>query len=137
MRKCTFFGHRDCTEDITAKLFSEIEKLIKIGVKTFYVGNNGGFDRKVYNVLCSIEAKYDISFYVVQAYLGNFQIQGDKSIMPDGFETVPKRFAIDHRNKWMLNNSDFVVCYIRQNYGGAYKFVTLAKKQNKTIIEIS
>ena len=49
---CTFFGHRDCSEEIIPKLHAVIEKLItENGCNVFYVGNHGNFDRYVSRVL--------------------------------------------------------------------------------------
>ena len=56
---------------------------------------------------------------------------------PEGIETVPRRFAINYRNKWMLNNSDIVVTYVTRNFGGAWEFKQMADKQSKDIIELS
>ena len=53
-----------------------------------------------------------------------------------GFENVPPRFAIDHRNRWMINQSEFVVTYVRSP-GGAAKFKALAERKGKTVLEIS
>ena len=49
---------------------------------------------------------------------------------------VPPRFAIDYRNKWMIDHSD-VITYVRRSFGGAAKSKTLAAKKNKTVIELS
>ena len=43
---CTFFGHRDCPFQIESNLKHEIINLIEsCSVDTFYVGNNGNFDK--------------------------------------------------------------------------------------------
>ena len=59
----------------------------------------------------------------------------EHSILPEGIESVPRRFAISYRNKWMLNKSDIVVTYVTRKYGGAWEFEQTAKKMNKIIIE--
>ena len=42
---CTFFGHRECPEEIYPKFYDAIETLIRQkGVRCFYVGNQGRFD---------------------------------------------------------------------------------------------
>ena len=42
----TFFGHRDCPFQIESNLKHEIINLIEsCSVDTFYVGNNGNFDK--------------------------------------------------------------------------------------------
>lgn len=44
MHACTFFGHRDCSENIKPILKKTLIELVKDDVTTFYVGNNGMFD---------------------------------------------------------------------------------------------
>ena len=44
---CTFFGHRDDYGLDIKLLYKTIERLIEDGVDTFYVGNQGHFDRTV------------------------------------------------------------------------------------------
>ena len=52
-------------------------------------------------------------------------------------ETVPKRFAIFYRNKWMIERSDYVVTYVTHQIGsGAAQFKELAEKQGKIVIEL-
>ena len=58
------------------------------------------------------------------------------TLLPEGIETVPPRFAISWRNKWMIKHSDYVVTYITRSLGGAAQFAELAKKQRKTVINL-
>ena len=60
------------------------------------------------------------------------------TILPEGIETVIKRFAINYRNKWMIEQSDFVVTYVVHDGGsGAAQFKKLAERKGKTVIELS
>ena len=61
----------------------------------------------------------------------------EHSILPEGIESVPRRFAISYRNKWMLNKSDIVVTHVTRKFGGAGEFKQMADKQSKDIIELS
>ena len=58
------------------------------------------------------------------------------TVFPEGLESVPPRYAIDRRNRWMLDRSDYVVTYVRNPYGGAAKYKELAIKKHKTVIEL-
>lgn len=70
MRACTFFGHKDCYDDITASLRSILENLILVqNVNLFYVGNQGQFDAKVRHVLKKIAQIYPIQYAIVLAFL--------------------------------------------------------------------
>lgn len=141
MGACTFFGHRDCSNNITDNLTSIIINLIeKNGVDIFYVGNQGNFDAITRAVLHRLKNIYThIKIYTVLAYLrdANNGVDYGETILPEGFECVPLRFAIDFRNKWMVKQSDYIVTYLVCEFGGAYKFSKLAQKQNKTVINIA
>lgn len=72
---CTFFGHRDCPFQIESNLKHEIINLIEsCSVDTFYVGNNGNFDKIAYKTLLSLKGSYKIKIYVVLAYLPNSHV---------------------------------------------------------------
>ncbi len=137
MRVCTFFGHRDCPEDIRDTLKEEIVKLIlENNVKKFYIGNNGNFDLVVKSVLNEISEIFtDIEYCIVIAYLSN-EKHLKNTVYPEGIENCPKKFAIDWRNKWMVNQSDFVITYVKHAFGGAYKFEKYALKRGKQVINI-
>jgi hypothetical protein len=59
----------------------------------------------------------------------------DEQALMDAIEGHPK-FAIERRNRWMIDQSDFLLCYINHTWGGAYKFARLAKRRGKTVINL-
>ena len=59
----------------------------------------------------------------------------DTTVYPP-LETVPKRFAISHRNRWMVKNSDIVVAYVNYGWGGAATTLRYAAVQKKEIIQL-
>lgn len=137
---CTFFGHRDTPQEALQLLEEVITKLIENDdVNTFYVGNNGLYDKYVLSVLRKLKNKYPhITYNIVLAYMpdNNTLYEFNETIYPEEIATVPKRFAIDKRNDWMIKQSDYVVTYIRYTFGGAYKFSEKAKRKNKIVINI-
>ncbi len=137
---CTFFGHRDTPAQIKPQLRQVIKNLIEHhGVLQFYVGGQGNFDIMVRSLLTELAQNYPIRYNVVLAYLpkeNDPSLDGSHTILPDGFEAVPPRFAIDRRNRWMLDRSDIVVTYVRYS-GGAAKYKALAERKGKTVIETS
>ena len=141
---CTFFGHRNAPKEIEPTLRSTLIDLIENhDVKLFYVGNHGGFDAMVRRVLKDLAEKYDITYHVVLAYMPgkkdefSYEDYSD-TIFPDGIESVPKRFAITYRNKWMIDHSDYVVTYVTNHIGsGAAQFKELAEKKEKIVINIT
>ena len=137
----TFFGHKDTPKEIEPTLRTTLIDLIKNhGATEFYVGNNGNFDTTVRRQLENLSQTYPITYNIVLAYIPTKKSEYEdhsNTILPEGIETVPKRFAISYRNKWMVEQSDIVITYVARTYGGAWQFKVLAEKQGKMIIELS
>ena len=136
-----FFGHREVTHNIREKLTAIIEKLVtEGGVTDFYVGHQGQFDNMAYSVLKELKSNYPhIRYSVVLAYMPDEHIKevyGEDTLFPDGLESVPKRFAISIRNDWMIQHSDYAVCYVHKITGGAAKFREKAEKKWLRIIDV-
>ena len=141
IRTACFFGHRDVTHDIRAKLQFIIEQLItEKQIYNFYVGHQGQFDSMVRSVLKELKVKYPhIRYTVVLAYMPDEHIKevyGEDTLYPDGLETVPRRFAISKRNDWMIQHSGYAVCYVHKITGGAVKFREKARKKGLLVIGI-
>ena len=137
----TFFGHKDTPKEIEPTLRTTLVDLIENhGAPEFYVGNNGNFDTMVRRQLEYLSQSYSITYNVVLAYLPVKKSEYDdftNTLLPEGIETVPKRFAISYRNKWMVEQSDVVVTYVTHSFGGAAQFKAMAERQGKTVIELS
>ena len=137
----TFFGHMDTPKEIEPTLRTTLIDLIENkNVTVFYVGNNGNFDAMVRRQLENLSQTYPITYSMVLAYLPTKKSEYDdytNTILPEGIETAPKRFAISYRNKWMIQQSDMVVTYVTHSFGGAAQFKEMAVKQGKTVIELS
>ena len=142
-KACTFFGHRDSPETIKPKIRAAVIDLIENhGVTMFYVGNQGNFDRMVRSVLKEVTTAYpEVGYAVVLAYMPSAKIANlsedfSDTMLPEGIEKVPKRFAIPWRNKWMIEHADYVVTYVTRLFGGAAQFSALAKSKGKIIYDI-
>ena len=138
---CTFFGHKDTPKEIEPTLRSTLIDLIENKyINVFYVGNNGNFDNMVRRQLEELSQTYPITYSVVLAYLPTKKSEYDdttNTIYPEGLETIPKRFAISYRNKWMIEQADVVVTYVIHGFGGAAQFKAVAQRLGKKIIELS
>ena len=78
-----------------------------------------------------------IRVYVVLAYLPTEKSEYDDmedTMYPEN-EGHPK-FAIERRNRWMIDHADYCLCYINHTWGGAYKFAKLEKRCGTTVINI-
>ena len=60
-----------------------------------------------------------------------------ETIYPDGLENTPRKFAIDRRNRWMVEQSEVVICFVKHPYSGAFKFVEMARRKGKKIINLA
>ena len=144
MKSCTFFGHRDCPENIKPKIHAAVVDLIENhGVTMFYVGNQGNFDRMVRSVLKEVTTAYpEVGYAVVLAYMPsdkspNFLEDFSDTMLPEGIEKVSKRYAIPWRNKWMITHADYVVTYVTRPCGGAAQYANIAYKEGKILRELS
>lgn len=142
MPSCTFFGHRDCPEEIKPKLRDTLVDLINNqGVDMFYVGHQGQFDGLVHGLLKELQREYpSVNYAVVLAYMPSQKREYDDysdTMLPEGIESVHPHYAISWRNKWMLEQSDFVVTYITHSWGGAAQYADKAKRLKRTVINIA
>ena len=90
-------------------------------------------------LLAELVSIYQICFDVVLAYLPKENdplLDGSHTILQAGFEAVSPRFAIIHRNRWMLDRSDIVVTCVRYP-GGAAKYKALAERKGKTVVKVA
>lgn len=140
-KKCTFFGHRDAPDTLRPLLREVLAELIeKQNVTRFYLGQQGNFDAMALGVLAELRQTHDICYEVVLAYLPAKQAplyETIPTVLPEGIEKAPRRFAIDYRNRWMVAQSDIVITYVTRAFGGAAKFKEAALKKRKTVIELS
>lgn len=143
MPACTFFGHRDCPSSIRPRLRETLVNLIENhAVDMFYVGRQGAFDAIVRSVLKELILEYPhIRYAVVLERIPGKRNDSDPrdysdTMLPEGIENVPPRFAISWRNKWMIEQSNYAVTYIIHSWGGAAQFAEKAKCQKKRVINL-
>ena len=109
--------------------------MISQGIDAFYVGNQGQFDAAVYHCLKQLHKQYPhICVAVVLAYLPTEKKDGSDTMYPE-IEGSP-RFAIERRNRRMIDRSQYCVCYIEHTWGGAYKFARLAKRCGLIVLNL-
>ncbi len=87
--------------------------------------------------------KYDVSYHIVLACLpgkvDEFSTNDySNTILPNGIESVLRRFAITYRNKWMVNKFNYIVTYVTNHIGsGAAQFKEPAERKGKGVINIA
>ena len=134
----TFCGHSQVSrcQAVERWLYGVTQELIAQGATTFYLGGYGAFDNLAASVLRKQKKQYpQIELVLVMAYLNDGRDASgyDRTIYPP-LETVPPRFAISRRNRWMVQSSDIVVAYVLHDWGGAATTLRCAKQKKKQII---
>ena len=142
MATCSFFGHSENIAEGTENLLCSIliDLIETKHVNEFFVGNHGQFDIMVRGLLKKLNLIYpQIKYSVVLAYFPTKKSDEDFSdtCFPEALAAVPPRFAIDKRNRWLIEKSDIVVTYVCHSYGGAARYKALAEKKGKTVINIA
>lgn len=137
-----FFGHKDTPSAVKPLLEQTVQRLIEENEEiTFLVGTHGAFDLMVQSVLeQSLHYYPQINCHIVLSYIPvgkDSEQYALPTLVPEGIESVPKRFAISFSNNYMVNKCDAVVCYIEHDWGGAAQFVEKAEKKGKVIINLA
>ena len=123
-KSCFFMGHKEADEWLLPRLESVIDRLIaEENVRYFYVGGYGGFDRIAATAVKRAKQKYpDITLMLVLPYHPAERAVPtpsgfDGTYHPEGLENTPRRYAIVRTNQIMVDNSDWLVCYV--HHGGS------------------
>ena len=135
-KSCFFIGHRDADERLLPRLELVIDRLIREEcVRYFYVGGYGGFDRVAAAAVRRMKQKYpDITLMLVLPYHPaerptEAPDEFDGTYHPDGLESTPKRYAIVRANRIMVDDCDWLVCYVRHGAGNSRKLLEYAQKR--------
>ena len=145
---CTFFGHRYCR--LTATEENRLETLIEDlitnhNVDTFWVSRYGQFERLTNSYVHTLKEKYPhIKIILTLAYMPKektYDIEQDLksydgTYLPEGAEIGVQRFAISRRNRLLAEQTDYIICYIQKDYGGAWAAVHYANLRHKPIFNL-
>lgn len=139
-RTATFIGHSECYGIDEGQVRREISKLIENGVTDFISGGMGNFDWMCARIVFDLKKKYpQIRNYLVIPYL-SFNIREpkyfDSVVYPEGFEKYHFKAAILARNRYLIDNSSYAICYVTYGWGGAAQTLERAKKKGLAIINL-
>lgn len=147
MISCTFAGHREIyMPRVDEKIDSAIRELLRFDVDfIFYTGGIGEFDSKCAAAIHRAKRKYPhlkIRLILVLPYMSNrlneekafYEYYYDDIIIPAELDGVHYKAAIQKRNRWMVDNSDYLIACLLRDFGGAYEY---AKRQGKSIINLT
>lgn len=137
----SLFGHKNTPGSVKSFLEQTVKRLIEENKEImFLVGTHGAFDLMAQDVLKqAFECYPRITCHIVLAYIPvgeNAKRYALPTLVPEGIENVPKKYAISYRNNYMVNECDTVICYITHDWGGAAQFVDKARRKGKNIINL-
>ena len=135
-----FIGHNECYGVSAQQVEQAIIDLINKGVTVFIIGGQGGFDRICAGCVHRLKKQYpDIINCLVIPYL-TFTVFDknifDDIIYPEGFEKYHFKAAIPARNRYMVDNAAFAICYVNHGWGGAAQTYERAIKKKLNIINL-
>ena len=150
MTVCTFAGHREVYQaNIAEKLDEAISKIMsEDDCFRFLVGGMGDFDGMCSSAVRRAKRNYpdkQISLELVLPYLTRelnenkqfYETSYDDVIIPIELADVHYKSAINRRNRWMVEKSDWMVAFVYRDFGGAYTTLRYAEKKGLQIINLA
>ena len=141
-------GHRSVDNTLDKKRVREVFiKLIESGKDTFLVGMAVGFDTLCFNILEDIKKESNIRIIACipcETQSKNFSLEQKKEyermlLVADEKVYVSKEYTpycMFKRNKFMVDNSCVLVCYLRKPKGGTFNTYKYAQNVDKPIINV-
>ena len=143
----SLFGHReiDNLRSLDERLTPIIKELIKTNeYVSFIIGRSGEFDEYAASVIKL--ARRDIGpensdITLVLPYtvadIEYYEKYYDSTIIPECVYGVHPKASIVLKNRWMIENSDLIIVYVKRDKGGAYTAMKYAEKLNKKVINLT
>lgn len=144
----TFCGHASFSKsnEHEQKVLAFLEEKIGNEPADMFLGGYGSFDDFAYDCCKKYKATHpNVSLVFVTPYLTveyqknhleYLKMRYDSIIYP-AIENKPLKFAISHRNKYMVEKADYVVACVSHNWGGAYSTYKHAKRKGKEILNLA
>ena len=149
MLSCTFAGHRDVYRGEAGAAVEAVllELLERDSEFCFYTGEMGRFDEMCAQAVRKLRAQSPgkrIKLILVEPYMKQrintegewLRRQFDDIIIPEELLGVHYKAAIEKRNQWMIDQSQYLIAYVRRNFGGAAKAAQYAVKHGVNIVRI-
>ena len=148
-RTCAFTGHRNLknTNFDASLLDRTIGHLIKNGTDTFLCGMAMGFDLESAQSVIMHKKNYDVK--LIACIPCDNQTERFSESARKLYERVLSRCdevitlsdfyypgCMHERDRYMVDNSDLIVSFLRKEKGGTFYTVNYARRQNKKIIEL-
>ena len=145
--RCAFAGHSEIhNSNLVEEIKTTAKELItECGVNEFWVGHYGDFDHYAAKVIRELKQEYGIELVLVIPYLTKeieeykeeYYRNFDPVLMADIPEKTPKKLKIIKANQYMVNESEYLICYVKNSWGGAAKTLDYAKQKKKKIYNLA
>lgn len=137
-------------EGLKERIKAEIINLIENeDVTEFLVGELGGYEKDAYDTVLEVQRDYpNIRIILVISKITELHEVGecdahyvhqrrpcDDWIYPDKCATGYRRLCIVYRNRYIIENTDFIIAY-NEYHGKAYEFCKQAEGKGVTVIEL-
>lgn len=149
MKTCAFTGHRNLVGTDFDELLLErvVLNLVKTGYDRFLCGMAVGFDMKAAQAVISLKKDYEVKLVAClpctnqserfsarsKALYDEILKECDEVVVLDG---EYRSGCMQKRDRYLVDNCDALVSFLRKNSGGTYYTVNYAKMKNKKIIEL-
>ncbi len=146
---CAFSGHRNLNAyPLDYSLLDRVtENLIKSGTEKFLCGMALGFDFAAAECVINLKKMYKINLTAcipcadqsaVYSRTGRLRYENILDCC-DEVITLSESYTsgcMHGRNRFMVDNSDVLICFLRKKSGGTFYTFNYAKKSGKTVIEL-
>ena len=140
----SFFGHSKFLPNVIVEnqILQLLEKIVGESKVEFYLGGYGNFDSFAYSCCKKYKQNHPnstlvfVTPYLSETYLKERESLYDKITYPN-IEGKSLKYAISYRNEYMVDVSDFIISYVKHDYGGAYKAISSAKRKGKVIYNLA
>ena len=142
----SLFGHREIID--LYRLEERLIKVVKELIQTkpyvvFLVGRNGEFDEYAASIIKRTSRKVkkeNNEITLVLPYtvsdIEYYEIYYNNVVIPERLCGAHHKAAITLRNRWMVEQSDLLICYVERENGGAYSALKYAQKLGKQIVNL-
>lgn len=152
-KSISFSGHRIISDPIPKlknRLISVVTDCIKDGFTNFIAGGALGFDTLAEQVIIELKDKYPSVTLTLALPCppkeqtakwteNQRKIYNEIMNKTDDVIIVSPRYingCMQKRNRFMVDNSAKLICYLRQNRGGTFYTVNYAGKNNRGVIRL-
>lgn len=148
MKRCAFSGHRRNLDELDSDLLDRvISNLINGGTEEFLCGMALGFDLAAAEIVLKYKKDYPVRLVAClpcenqDEYFSKKSAERYKKILSgcdDRIVLSAEYFngCMQIRDRFMVDNADVLVCYLRKKSGGTYYTVNYAKKRGVKVIEL-